>query len=162
MPLSTCTECAVKRPDENTATANFTSSTVCSDGCRSRATPYDCPTHGASYRAAILARSTDPQRAALLERAKRISKGRFREPHFKYQGDTVVIWNIREFTHHREWRIETMKKTARKKRKWEAPVSLVPRIQSSRLRFRRILRQLYQQLVLDCSSDTTYPLTKRA
>jgi hypothetical protein len=162
----TCTESAKRHTSANTdptttiatattaksTTTTTTSTVVCSDSCRLRNTPYECPTHGASYKAAILARTTDPQRAALLERAKRIPKGRFHEPHFQFEGDTVVIWNIMEFRRHREWRHETRKKTARK-RKWCETYGGAQRIQSSRPRFRRILRQLYQQLLLDNSND---------
>jgi hypothetical protein len=163
----TCTESAKRHTSASTdptttaattakSTTTTSSTVVCSDGCRSRNThPYECPTHGASasYKAAILARTTDPQRAAILERAKRIPKGRFHEPHFQYEGDTVVIWNIMEFRRHREWRHETRKKTARKRKWCETYNGGTVRIQSSRPRFRRILRQLYQQLLLDSSNN---------
>lgn len=113
---------------------------VCSACCDRIA----CKIHGPKLKAAILAKTTDVQKAAAIERSNRIPKGRFREPNFKYQGDTVVIWDIREFRRNPEWRKEAMKKAFRQLKYLDETTAL--RLKSSRKRFHRVIQELYKKL----------------
>jgi hypothetical protein len=138
--------------DAASCSGTTTANVDCGD-CRRN--PYNCPSHGAMLRAAILARNTDVQKAAVIERNKRIAKHRFCEEHFRYQGDTVVIWDVREFRRRIEWRTAVLKKTARARRQQREEVAAVPRIKSSRRRFRRILRQRYRHLSSSLQTTST-------
>lgn len=51
----------------------------------------------ALFRQRVLAKTTPVQQEAARIRSMKISSLRFKEAGFKYIGDTVVIWNLREY-----------------------------------------------------------------
>lgn len=49
----------------------------------------------AAWKDSVMKGTSDVQQKANLKRSKIILAKRFKEPHFKYMGDTVVIWDLR-------------------------------------------------------------------
>lgn len=95
----------------------------------------------------ILAGTTDVQLMAKAIRGKRLQPGRFREPGFKYVGDSVVIWNIREFGTNDKWKDEAIRKSYRRNaRRMDAITDLPPKkLRINIRRFHRIVEQRYQE-----------------
>ena len=94
----------------------------------------------------ILAGTTEVQKLAAAKRRMRIpASGRFfKEPGFVYQGDTVVIWDVRAFARNAKWREDAVRKSARRQR------ALVLEdhhrtLRTSRKRFRRIVQNWYEE-----------------
>ena len=70
----------------------------------------------AIFRDQVLNGTTDVQRALQEKRSKLIVKGRFRESGFNYMGDTVIIWNLREYLANPKWKEEAIRKSSKRRR----------------------------------------------
>jgi hypothetical protein len=77
------------------------------------------------------------------KRAKLLPKGRFREPGFTYLGDTVVVWNVREYLANPKWKEDALRK-ANKRTARAAESSIGKPTGTSRKRFRRLVEDRYQ------------------
>jgi hypothetical protein len=97
------------------------------DGCTERACLVCCedvancdshrrPRAQQAWREQVLAGTTQVQILAAAKRAHRLAPGRFREAGFAYQGDTVVIWDVRQFARTARWREEAVRKSVRRRR----------------------------------------------
>ena len=107
-------------------------------GCESHAKPR---AH-ALWKEQVLAGTTEVQQLAAAKLKMRIPAGRFfREPGFVYQGDTVVIWDLRAYARNPKWREDAVRKSVRRSK--AAVHSHVPRLKNSRKRFHRLMHELY-------------------
>jgi hypothetical protein len=115
----------------------------------------------ALWKEQVLAGKTDVQIEAARIRKMRIQNGIgkqrcfFREPGFVYQGDTVVVWDIRAYASNPKWRDDAIRKSTRRKRAELAAKigvhengSTLPhrRLRNSRKRFSRIMNVLYESM----------------
>jgi hypothetical protein len=120
----------------------------------------DCEAHKeqrdqALFREQVLGGTSLIQREAKYKRSKLIAKGRFREPGFCYMGDTVIIWNLREYLDNPKWKEDALRKSSKRKaRSLEAgdESSKFKPLANSRKRFRRIMEELYQNTLQESSS----------
>lgn len=111
------------------------------------------PRAHAIWKEKILNGTTDVQRMAAAKRNMRIPAGRFfREPGFVYQGDTVVIWDVRAYARNPKRREEAIRKSLRRRssssissvaktdqqQQRQGEGHVVPRLRNSRKRFRQI------------------------
>ena len=69
----------------------------------------------AMFRDQVLQGTTDLQKALQEKRSKLIVKGRFRESGFTYMGDTVIIWNLREYLANSKWKEEALRKSSKRR-----------------------------------------------
>jgi len=112
----------------------------------------------AIWKRQVLEGTTDIQVMAKRIRSRVIPKKRFREQGFAYAGDTVVIWNLREYLRNPKWREDALRKSSRRKIRSEnrsdesktSPTKVVARTKQSRLasrrrRFRRFIEERYKQ-----------------
>jgi hypothetical protein len=51
---------------------------------------------------------------ATKKRASKVAKGAFKDTNIQYFGETVVIWNIREFMSVTKWREDAVRRSKRK------------------------------------------------
>jgi hypothetical protein len=87
--------------------------------------------------------TTDLQLQAKLKRSKIILPKRFKEPNFKYMGDTVVVWDMRQcFANHKE---ELLRKAYKRKARSESKLQAHAPLRNNRKRFRAVYEKLYQQ-----------------
>jgi hypothetical protein len=95
----------------------------------------------AAWKLQVLAGTTPVQLLAADLRRRRIPlKQRFvREPGFVYTGDTIVIWNIREYLANPKWKEEAIRKTLRRQAR-DQGLPKTRRLGNSKKRFRRFLR----------------------
>jgi quinol monooxygenase YgiN len=130
----------------------------------------------------ILAGTTEIQKQAREKRQLLLHKKRFREPGFKYVGDTVVIWNINEYAQNAKWRDDAIRRSNRRKAREQdsAPSptvngnnkktsqehaqqqqstrsTTIKPVRSSRKRFRRLFEQLYQESLKEMKSKDHQP-----
>jgi hypothetical protein len=110
----------------------------------------------ALFKEHILAGTTDIQLLAKEKRAKLLPPGRFREPGFVYQGDTVVIWSLREYMRNPKWREDAVRKSNRRKARRSDAITSDDQMESfrrpignSRKRFRQIFEELHRQSTQD-------------
>lgn len=96
----------------------------------------------AAFREQVINGTTDIQRELLTRRSKIVLPGRFREPGFAYMGDTVVIWNLREYLANPKWKEEALRKSAKRRVRNGEKDGYV--LKNSRKRFRRIIQSLYE------------------
>jgi hypothetical protein len=117
------------------------------DGCIS----HQKPRAQAHFKEQILAGTTLVQQEANAKRKLQLcapSKGKFffREPGFKYQGDTVVIWDVRAYAQNPRWKEDAIRKALRRQKAtnnntdWE----ILPPLRNSRKRFHQLVEQWYQ------------------
>jgi hypothetical protein len=114
----------------------------------------------AIWKEQVLSGTTDVQIEAARIRKMKIQSGNgkqrcfFREPGFVYQGDTVVIWDIRAYASNPKWRDDAIRKSTRRKRAELATKIGVHengttfpnrRLRNSRKRFSRIMNDLYEK-----------------
>ena len=94
----------------------------------------------------ILAGTTETQKLAAARRRMRIpDSGRFfKEPGFVYQGDTVVIWDVRAYARNPKWREDAVRKSVRRQRALVLKDHYRP-LRNSRKRFRRIAEMWYEE-----------------
>jgi hypothetical protein len=124
----------------------------CTDvsGCE----PHNKSRAQAQWKKDVLAGQTEIQLLAAQRRKLRIpevsGKRFFWESGFVYQGDSVVIWDLREFASNAKWRDDAIRKSLRR-RKTTTSVDR-PRLRINRRRFRRIMNELYNNMVPDHSS----------
>jgi len=90
--------------------------TACTQCC----TDESCERHKrlreqALWKERVIAGTTMIQTHAREKRSKLLKPGRFREPGFVYQGDTVVIWSLREYMRNPKWRDDALRKSNRRK-----------------------------------------------
>ena len=79
----------------------------------------------AAFRDQVFHGTTDVQLALQDKRSKLIVKGRFRETGFTYMGDTVVIWNLREYLDNPKWKEEALRKSTKRRSRDERKQTLV-------------------------------------
>jgi hypothetical protein len=68
----------------------------------------------AKWREMVLAGTTSIQQKAKEKRSKLLRRGRFRESEFVYLGDTVMIWNIRDYRANPKWKDDALRKASRR------------------------------------------------
>jgi hypothetical protein len=68
----------------------------------------------AKWREMVLAGKTSIQQKAKEKRSKLLRKGRFRESEFVYLGDTIMIWNIHDYTANPKWKDDALRKASRR------------------------------------------------
>lgn len=112
------------------------------DGCET----HKKPRAQALLKEQILAGTTETQKLAAAKRRMRIPEtGRFfREPGFVYQGDTVVIWDLRAYASNPKWREDALRKSIRRKRARSLEAHRPP-LRTSRKRFHRIVEKFHHQ-----------------
>jgi len=123
------------------------------DGCET----HKKPRAQALLKEQILAGTTETQKNAAAKRRVRIPEtGRFfREPGFVYQGDTVVIWDLRAYVSNPKWREDAQRKAMRRQRARGLEAHHPP-LRTSRKRFHRIVEKLYRQsLNMKPASETS-------
>ena len=126
----------------------------------------------AIWKEQVLQGTTDVQLAAAEKRRLKLPKGRFKEPSFRYLGDTVIIWDIRQCLFPEQHRqnsgtssslavdnnrtekkgkssmssavVEDILSRARKRNRFTAMGSSKV-IRNNRKRFRRVIEDLYRQ-----------------
>ncbi|KAL3906862.1 MAG: hypothetical protein SGILL_009104 [Bacillariaceae sp.] len=88
--------------------------------------------------------TTELQLQAKLKRSKIILSKRFKEPNFKYMGDTVVIFDVRQcFGDQKE---ELLRKAQKRRARSVAPTDQSRKVlRNNRKRFRTVYDKLYQQ-----------------
>jgi hypothetical protein len=94
------------------------------------------------------------------------SKGKFffREPGFKYQGDTVVIWDVRAYAQNPRWKEDAIRKAVRRQKAtnnhkdWE----ILPPLRNSRKRFHHLVEQWYQTSLTAEQKDSSGSISRRA
>ena len=96
----------------------------------------------ALFRDQVLQGKAPIQLALQEKRSKGVAKGRFREPGFRYMGDTVIIWSLREYLANPKWKEDALRKASKRKARHGG---VRPALRNSRRRFRRIMQQLYEQ-----------------
>lgn len=101
----------------------------------------------AAWKDQVLAGTTDVQQRAKVLRNKALQPGRFREPGFAFQGDTVVIWNVREYAANSKWREDAVRKSLRRQARRMDGVPLTKPLRNNRRRFHRIMERLHQQSI---------------
>ena len=120
---------------------------VCCDdleGC----TTHQKPRAQALLKEQILAGTTATQTMAAAQRRRRIpDAGRFfKEPGFVYQGDTVVIWDLRAYAQNIKWREDAVRKSVRRQRANALHQDRNrPLLRTSRKRFHRLTQKWYSQ-----------------
>jgi len=114
----------------------------------------NCESHrkskeNAIWKQQVLSGTTDVQNMVNAIRKKTIRKGRFREIGFRYQGDTVIIWDLREYRRNSKWKEDAMRKSARRSAREEQVTSdgLQPfrSLGSRRKRFHRLIEEHYKR-----------------
>jgi hypothetical protein len=130
------------------------------NACAACCTDVACERHDklrehAAWKEQVLAGTTDIQRQAQSTRARMLKPRRFCEPGFLYQGDTVVIWNVRTYLQNAKWKEDAIRKSVRRKARRKdggGTASDMARHEQSRRngkqRFRIVMEQLYQQSLL--------------
>ena len=100
----------------------------------------------------ILAGTSEVQCLAQQKRSKLLRPGRFRESGFVYQGDTVVIWNLRDYLSNPKWREDAVRKSNRRKARLTDKMSdkdvekqHLKRLKNSRRRFHRLIERRYHE-----------------
>ena len=53
-------------------------------------------------------------RMATKKRSSKVAKGAFKEPNIHYFGETVLLWNVREFMDNTKWRETAIRRSKRK------------------------------------------------
>lgn len=111
--VATATKCSVcnKRPSVKEC-----SMTACTQCCKDEA----CERHKrlreqASWKERVIAGTTIIQVHAKEKRSKLLKPGRFREPGFVYQGDSVVLWSLRMYMSNPKWRDDALRKSNRRR-----------------------------------------------
>ena len=136
---SRCTKCQKRKAAEGCHEA------ACLACCEDMTcVPHKRPREQALFRAQVLEASTDIQRRAADLRARKIpDKRRFvREPSLAYTGDTIVIWNVREYLANPKWRDDAVRKSLRRQERSESTQAKSRTgLGSSRKRFRAFLQQ---------------------
>ena len=120
-----------------------------------------CPKHAAvrakqAWRQQVLEGRTPEQLLAAEKRKAILPKHRFRESRFVYTGDTVVIWNLREYYYNGnpKWRDDARRRAKRRQQIAQDAVNVVHddvskypyrRLYCSRQRFRKWVESKYQE-----------------
>lgn len=103
----------------------------------------------------VLAGTTPTQLKAKEIREKAIPKGRFRERDFCYLGDTLVLWDLKQYLANPAWRDDAVRKSKKRKmRQLNNEVGNAPMISSSkrrnrRKRFQQKMEELYQKSLME-------------
>mmetsp|Transcript_73444 Transcript_73444/g.212724 ORF Transcript_73444/g.212724 Transcript_73444/m.212724 type:complete len:162 (+) Transcript_73444:73-558(+) len=101
----------------------------------------------AAFREQVLEGTTEVQLALKSKQSRLINKGRFHETGFTYMGDTVIIWNLRDYLQDPKRKEDALRKSSKRmslqrvKLGSQGPMERMGR----RKRFRKIMQQLYQQ-----------------
>jgi hypothetical protein len=127
----------------------------------------------------VLSGTTEIQKLAREKQLLLLHKKRFREPGFKYVGDTVVIWSIYEYAQNNKWREDAIRRSNRRKAREQDSLSVpsssspsssattatktsqdgmkqpctIKPVRSSNKRFRRIFDKLYQESMMEKKSE---------
>jgi hypothetical protein len=102
-----------------------------------------------AWRNDVMQGKTLEQQLAAQKRRHFLPKNRFKETGFLYTGDTVVIWNIREYYDNVKWRDEAKRRSKRRQQALEDgivdAVAAPRRLFCSRKRFRALVEQRYRE-----------------
>jgi hypothetical protein len=98
------------------------------------------------FKQRIMDGTTDLQRTAEEKKSRVILKGRFKEPNFRYLGDTCVVWNIHQCFNDRRINREEILRKAQRRNERSAGGKVV--LRNSRKRFRKSYEQLYQKSLI--------------
>lgn len=93
-----------------------------------------------AWKESVLAGTTDIQKRAAELRRRRLVPGTFRESLFLYVGDSVVLWNLREYANNPKWREDAVRKSKRR------AAGMLPVLQKRR-RLAEIVDELYEKLL---------------
>ena len=93
----------------------------------------------------ILSGTTWIQELVKDKRSKLLPKRRFREPGFTYLGDTVVVWNVRDYLANPKWKDDALRKANKRKARAAESSSIGKPTETSRKRFRRLVEDRYQR-----------------
>jgi hypothetical protein len=93
-----------------------------------------------------------------MKRSKLLKHGRFREPGFVYQGDTVIIWSLRDYISNPKWREDALRKSNRRRARTTDAMEATDLTQklskprrNRRKRFRRTMESLYKKSLEESS-----------
>jgi hypothetical protein len=106
----------------------------------------------AEWKEQVISGTTWVQSEARMKRSKLLKHGRFREPGFVYQGDTVIIWSLRDYIRNPKWREDALRKSNRRRARTTDVMEATdltkilskPR-RSRRQRFHRMMESLYRK-----------------
>jgi hypothetical protein len=108
-----------------------------------------------SWKEQVVSGETLVQLLAAEKRRQRIPSGRCREPGFLYQGDTLVIWDLRTFSSNAKWKEDAIRKSKRRRATQSNHAlnakSIGP-LRNSRRRFALIVEELYQKSLCETPS----------
>lgn len=121
----------------------------------------DCQAHKKAkeqrhWREQVLSGTTEIQRFVAEKRRQKLT-GRWREPAFIYQGETIVLWDLRTYMKNPKWKEDAIRKSRRRAvSESNAAFRLVGNrrpLRNSRRRFARIVEKLYQRTLQDNSTS---------
>ncbi|GKY93210.1 hypothetical protein MPSEU_000288800 [Mayamaea pseudoterrestris] len=138
-----CYKCHKRRPEGCSKSACF----ACCDDLR--CVPHKRTRDQALLKTQILQGTTPIQLRAAEIRSRRIpDKRRFvKEPGFLYTGDTIMIWNVREFLSNSKWKDDAIRKCLRRMERSKVGKKLTAqkRLGNSRRRFRRFIQRRLEE-----------------
>lgn len=145
---TTSTKCIVcsKRVAREGCTMTACLQCCTDDSCES----HRKPKANALWKAQVLEGTTDTQLLVKQIRSRAVCKGRFREKGFRYQGDTIVIWDLRQYMRNQKWRDDAIRKSARRNAREECDGLVGKRtfrkpLGNSRKRFHRLIEEHHQR-----------------
>jgi hypothetical protein len=142
-PSSKCSKCQKRKGAEG---CHQTACLACCDDLT--CVPHKRPREYAAWKAQVLQGSTLIQQRAAELRSRRIpDKRRFvKEPGFVYTGDTIVIWNVREYLANPKWRDDAIRKCSRRLERNDCgKLAVTKRLGNSRERFRQFIEKRMQE-----------------
>jgi hypothetical protein len=104
----------------------------------------------ADWKEQVMSGTTWVQSEARLKRSKLLKPGRFREPGFVYQGDTVVIWSLRDYIRNPKWREDALRMTD-----VELTQKLCQPRRNRRKLFHRMMENLYRKSLEETSKSAS-------
>jgi hypothetical protein len=116
----------------------------------------------AEWKEQVISGTTWVQSEARMKRSKLLKHGRFREPGFVYQGDTVIIWSLRDYVSNPKWREDALRKSNRRRARTTDAIEATdlteklskPR-RNRRKRFHRMMEILYRKSVEQSSEKAS-------
>jgi hypothetical protein len=148
-----CTQCSKR------GAVKGCSQTACTQCCADDA----CEKHKrlreqAAWKEQVISGKTWVQSEARMKRSKLLKHGRFREPGFVYQGDTVIIWSLRDYISNPKWREDALRKSNRRRARTTDAMEATDLTQklskprrNRRKRFRRTMESLYKKSLEESS-----------
>jgi hypothetical protein len=117
----------------------------------------------AEWKEQVISGTTWVQSEAKMKRSKLLKHGRFREPGFVYQGDTVIIWSLRDYVSNPKWREDALRKSNRRRARTTDAIEANDLTQkllnkpkrNRRKRFHRMMEILYKKSLEESSEKAT-------